>query len=183
MKIQQLSLVLALSAIVASPLAMADRPQHPNHPKMLRQSFTSDTTRTNANGQTFTRHTEQTVTANGFRRDSTVTAPDGRTAQRTVTGSIDPENQSRTRTVSGTRMNGDTYSGERTVQRTENGYSKTASRTNAAGETASKQVDVVVDRENHTATKTVTKTGFDGESHTGTVVKTYQRGAPAGSEG
>lgn len=170
MKFQQIAIVAAISAALASPMAMAEKVRLDRH---ARHSITADVTRTTGNGKTMSRHTEQAVTETGFRRESTMTSPEGKTASRIVEGSRDPDTHTYTKTVQGTRMNGDTYSAERVTQKTEDGYNRSVSRTNAAGETASKQVNTVVDRENHTITKNITGNGFNGEVHTATVVKTY----------
>lgn len=169
MKIKNVAIAIALSSALISPLAMAEKAHD-------RQSFSADVTRTTGNGKTMSRHTEQVATANGFRRESTITNGAGKTANRVVEGSRDPETNTYTKTVQGTRMNGDSYSAERVTQRTDDGYVRTQTRTNAAGETASKQVTASVDHDTNTVTKNISATGFNGETHSATVVKTYSKG-------
>src|SRR3990167_817141 len=171
MKTNQLMLAVALAASCVVSVAHAERgAKHPRH------SYSADTTRTYGNGQTYNRHTEQTATATGFNRSSTVTGPDGKTASRNVSGNRDAEAGTYSKSINGTRMNGDTYSGERVTQKTDDGYNRSSTRTNASGDTASKQVSAVVDRENGTLTKNISATGFNGETHSATVVKTYSKG-------
>lgn len=173
MKIRHFALVVAVSSALASPLVMAESVRAGG--LSARHGFTTDVTRTTGSGKTLSRHTVQEATDTGFRRETRVTNPQGKTASRTVEASVDADAGIRTRSVEGTRMNGDTYSGERIAQRTEEGYNRVMSRTNAAGETASKEVSTRIDRANDTLTKNVRVTGFDGETHTTTVVKTWNR--------
>lgn len=176
MKIHHLMLAVALTTSCIVPVAHAERAaKHPRH------SYSADVTRTYGNGKTVNRHTEQTATATGFNRSSTMTGSDGRTASRNVSANRDAETGTYTKSVNGTRMNGDTYSGERVTQKTDDGYTRSSTRTNASGETASKQVSAVVDRENGTLTKNISATGFNGETHSTTVVKTYSKGDATGS--
>lgn len=113
---------------------------------------------------------ERTRTENGFNQRMVLTTPDGRTAERNVTVTRDPEAKIRTREVTGTRLNGETYSGEQVMERTETGFRNTSTRTNSAGQSATRTVDASVDREAGVVTKNITVTGFDGETHTKTVV-------------
>lgn len=172
MKIQTLAIAIALSSALASPLAMAEKIH-------ARNSFTADVTRTTGNGKSMSRHTEQVATDTGFKRSSTLTSAAGKTASRNVEGSYDASSKTYTKTIDGTRMNGDTYSGERVTQKTENGFDRSLSRTNAAGQTATKDISVAVDKENKTVTKNISVTGFNGEVHNATVVKTYSNGGSA----
>lgn len=174
MKIRHFALVVAVSSALASPLVMAESVRAGG--LSARHSFTTDLTRTTGSGKTLSRHTAQVATDTGFRRDTRVTNPQGKTASRTVEASVDADAGIRTRSVEGIRMNGDTYSGERITERTEDGYNRVVSRTNAAGETASKEVSTRIDRANNTLTKNVSATGFNGETHTATVVKTWDHG-------
>ena len=170
MKFKTLAIAMAVSASLGVSAAHAERVRaHERH------SFTADVTRTTGSGKIMTRHTEQLATDTGFHRETTMTNPEGKTASRTVDGSYDPETKTYTRVVAGTRINGDSYSSERVTQRTEDGYNRSVERTNAAGETAKKDVTVVVDRANHTITKDVTAEGFNGEVHTSAQVKVYAK--------
>lgn len=148
---------------LASTVSFADQRPMPRH------DISKTITRETAAG-TMTRTMEQRRTENGFTRQQTLTTPDGRTATRDMSVVNDRENQTRTREMTGTRLNGDTYSGQQVTVRTENGYQQTGTRTNANGETATRQVDATVDQEAQTLTKNISVTGFDGETKTKTVV-------------
>lgn len=176
MKTKPLMLAVVLAASCAVSVAHADLGA-----KHQRHSYTADVTRTAGNGKTVSRHTAQTATATGFNRSTAMTAPDGRTASRTVSGNRDAEAGTYTKSINGTRLNGDTYSGERVTQKTDDGFTRSSTRTNASGETASKQMSVEVDKENGTLTKNISATGFNGETHSVTVVKTYSKGEASGS--
>lgn len=116
------------------------------------------------------RQMERIRTDNGFTRKVTTTTADGRTATRNITVTRDPETQTRTRTIEGTNFAGESFSGQSTQQRTENGYTSSHQRTNTEGQTASSNNVVIVDQETGTATKTITRTNFAGETNTKTVV-------------
>lgn len=124
---------------------------------------------------------ERNRTEDGFTRRMVLTTPDGRTAERNTTVTRDSESKTRTREVSGTRLNGDTYSGEQVMERTETGFRNTTTRTNAQGQTATRTVEADVDREAGVVTKNITRTGFDGETQTKTVV--IERGVAPVSDG
>lgn len=116
------------------------------------------------------RQMERIRTDNGFTRKVTTTTTDGRIATRNMAVTRDPETQTRTRTMEGTNFAGESFSGQSTQQRTENGYTSSHQRTNAQGQTASSNKIVTVDQEAGTATKTITRTNFAGETSTKTVV-------------
>lgn len=120
----------------------------------------------------FTRHTEQQATDNGFIRNTRVIRADGATASRTTTVANDPDNQTRTRLVNGVNFQGETYSGQAVTQRTESGYTRESSATNAEGKTLSRSVNASIDREAGSITKDVSVTGPNGETRSHTVVKT-----------
>lgn len=126
---------------------------------------------------TWTRSMHQQRTDGGFTRNHQVTAPDGRTAERHVSGHYDRETQTRTINTEGTRLNGEYYSGQRELTRTESGYVRSASRTNGQGETAQSTTTFTVDKEAGVATKEKTITGFNGETHT--ISKTIELNAGA----
>jgi len=169
MKIKALVIAISVSAALASPIVMADNVR-------ARGSFAAEVTRTTSGGHSMTRQTVQNATTNGFQRATNVTTGAGKMARRSVEASRDAASQTYSRTVDGVRMNGDTYSAERITQRTEDGFNRSLSRTNADGATASKQVDVAVNKDAGTLTKNTTVTGFNGEVHSSTVVKTYSNG-------
>ncbi len=134
-------------------------------------SGTVDKTRQTPNG-TYTRHTEQTATANGFNRTSTATRPDGKTATRNLSVENNKDTGTRTKTISGTNFNGGSYSGQKVTQKTDSGYTRDASFTNAQGKTASRHVEATLDKDAGTVTKNITATHPNGETTTTTVVKT-----------
>ena len=172
MKVSKLALAIAVSASMGVTAAHAERLH-----LAQRNSFNVDVTRSNSAGMSMHRHTVQQATANGFQRSTSLTNAAGATASRNVSGSYDASSQAYARTVDGVRLNGDVYSAERATQRTEAGFNRSVSRTNAAGETASKETAVAIDKENHSITKNVTAVGFDGKTYAGSVVKTYSKGA------
>lgn len=168
MKAQSLLLALALSALALSPTANAEQ----SKPVKQRHNFTRDATHTTGKGRTVTSHTEQVVTDTGFNRSTTVSAPNGKTASRDVVGTYDPVTKTYTKSIDGTRMNGNQYSADAVTTRTEDGYERHSTATNAAGKTATRDAVVTVDKENKTVTKEITATGFNGKTQTTTVVKT-----------
>ncbi len=113
MKTSKLMIAVALAASCAVSVANAERVRDRDH---QRRDFTTDVTRTTGSGKTFTRHTEQTATENGFHRDSTMTNPAGKTATRSVDGSYDPETRTYTKEISKTNFKGETRN--RTVTKT-----------------------------------------------------------------
>lgn len=173
MSFKKLTTVTATVLLITSPLAMAG-----NAP--VRHSFSTDVTRSTDAGRSMHRHTEQTASQHQFRRESTLTTGNGNSAHRTVEGQYDADNQRYIRSVNGERLNGSTYAGERITQKTDNGYTRSASRTNANGDTATRSADVSVDRESNTVTKNITATNFQGDTHTATVTRTLTPTAPDG---
>lgn len=166
---KQILLVLTIAAATIAGAAHAERPP--------RQSFTTDVARSGAEGRGYSRHTEQVGTATGFSRQSSMTTNSGKTASRAVGVSNDAEAQARTRTVEGVRLNGNSYSGEKVTTRTDDGYARSGSYTNAAGQTASRDVAVSVDPQAQSVSRSKTVTGFNGETHSSTVVRTRTGGA------
>jgi hypothetical protein len=118
-----------------------------------------------------TRHIDQVRTENGFERDMTKTNAQGQTATRHTSVVNDKENKTRTRTVTGTNYNGGQYSGQRVTQKTENGYTRDATFTNSQGKTTTRSVDAVVDKDARTVTKNISVTSPEGETKTKVVVK------------
>lgn len=145
----------------------------------LRGDVSKTMTRTTPNG-TLTRTLQQQRTDTGLIRQQTLTTPDGRTAQRDTTIINDRENQTRTKEVSGTRLNGDSYSGVKTTTRTDTGFEQAASRTNAQGQTATSNKTVTIDKDAGLATSVRTVTDFNGETHT--ISKTIERGSGAAAQ-
>jgi hypothetical protein len=161
-------LILTLVAASAAAGAQADT--------ALRQGFAADVTRTGVDGRGFSRHTEQLRTPAGFTRQSTLTTTAGKSAQRAVVVNNDAAAQARTRAVEGTRLNGNAYSGQAVTTRTGDGYVRSGTYTNAAGETATRDVSVSVDAEAQSLTKTRSVTGFNGETRSSTTVRTRTGG-------
>jgi hypothetical protein len=167
-------LSLAIALAVAAGSAHAERAGH-------RQSFAVDRTRTTERG-VFTSHTDQTVTQNGFTRDTSRTNPNGKTATRDMTVTNDAQTKTHTREVSGTTMSGKNYSSESVLQKTDSGYTRESTRTNPNGKTTSRDVDATIDKDNHSITKDISVTGPNGQVHETTVVKQYSKGASVSAE-
>lgn len=177
MKANYLLLTLTLSSIVLAPAVQADQLRRGAH----RHNFSTDVSRTVGNGKSYNRHTEQTVNDNGFTRDNAITGPNGKTADRHVNVNNDPSTMTHTKTVSGSRLNGNEYSGQRSTTRTDNGYEHHGSYTNANGKTATRDKSVSVDKENNTVTKEVSGEGFNGKSYESTKVKTWGSASDTGA--
>lgn len=171
MKFQSSLLAIALIGSLASNAALAD--QNRSH---FRQGFSTDVTRTTAAGRSMHRHTEQVTSQNQFVRRHQLETGAGQSASRMVTGSYDSDTQSISRNVEGVRLNGDTYATNRSLAKTQDGYTKSATHTNASGATASKQAQVIFDVEAQTMTKTISATNYQGETKSATVVRSYQAG-------
>ena len=147
---------IAIAICLAAGAAHAER-------NVQRGSHSVDKTRTTANG-TFTRHTEQTATDNGFTRASVATNAAGKTATRNVSVANDAATGTHTRDVSGSTFNGKTYSGSSVTQKTDDGYTRSGSITGPNGNSASRDAVVSIDKSAGTASKTVTATGPNGET-------------------
>lgn len=171
MKMQTLILSSVLLGSVALSSAQADTLRHNQ-----RHSFQTEVTRSNGAGRSITRQTQQVAGTNQFQRDTTLTTGQGKTANRHIEGNYDPETKTYTRTLEGSRLNGDTYSSIREASKTENGFVRSQTRTNSAGETASKDVTVSADKENRTLTKEVSATGFHGKTYNATLTQSYGDG-------
>lgn len=118
-----------------------------------------------------TRHVDQVRTENGFERDMTKTNAKGQTATRHTSVINDKETKTRTRTVTGTNYNGGEYSGQRVTQKTEDGYTRDATFTNSQGKTTTRSVDAVVDKDAGTVTKNISVTNPEGETKEKVVVR------------
>ena len=139
-----------------------------------RKSGSFDKHRMTSKGS-FTRHTEQVATDNGFTRNTVTTRPNGDTATRNMTLTRDKEAGTRTREVSGSHFNGVSYSGQSVTQQTEDGFTRDSTYTNAQGKTASRHVDAMVNKEEGVVTRNISVTKPNGETTEKTVVKTIQR--------
>lgn len=120
------------------------------------QAFTTNSTKTLANGETITRTTTQSVTDNGFTRNSNLTNSQGQTASKNISVVNDKETGTRTRTVEGSTFDGDAFGHQNTIQKTDNGFVKNSSFTTPEGKTGSKEVVGVIDKEAGTFTKNIT---------------------------
>lgn len=164
---------LSLATMLIATSAQAGERRHGrDHQHGPRHSFTQDTTRTTGDGRVFTRHTEQTVSANGFQRESIATNPQGKTATRTVTGTRDPANKTYTRSVDGTTFSGKTYSRDTVTQKTSDGYTRETNATLPNGKTMERDVHATVDKQAGTLTRDISVTKPNGEVVEKTVVTT-----------
>lgn len=117
------------------------------------------------------RTSERQKTDNGFIQTTTKTNADGQTASRETTLVRDAETKTISKSTTGTNFNGDSYSQTSVKQKTDTGFTKTNSVTNAAGATATREVTLVRDPETKTATKTISGTNFNGDAYSATDVK------------
>ncbi len=147
--------IAALSLLAGSVFADADR----SHKRVKKH-----------HNPPVTRQVEQVRTENGFERDMTKTNAKGQTATRHTSVVNDKESKTRTRTVSGTNYNGGQYSGQRVTQKTENGYTRDSTFTNSQGKTTTRSVDATVDKQAGTVTKNISVTNPEGETKTKVVV-------------
>ena len=108
-----------------------------------------------------------------LQRQTLVTTGQGASASRSVEGQYDAANQSYSRNLEGTRFNGDSYAASRETVKTDTGYERNVSRTNSAGETASANTSVIRDRDSKSVTKDVQATGFNGQSYSTTVTRSF----------
>ncbi|MBK8187669.1 MAG: hypothetical protein IPK77_10775 [Cellvibrio sp.] len=118
-----------------------------------------------------TRQVDRVRTENGFERDMTKTNAKGETATRHTSVVNDKETQTRTRTVTGTHYNGGEYSGQSVTQKTEDGYTRDATRTNSQGKTTTRSVDATIDKEAGTVTKNISVTNPEGETKDKVIVR------------
>lgn len=99
-------------------------------------------------------------------RTRTMTRADGATATRSMTIDHDPDNKTFTKEINGERFNGKTYNTTDVMQRTDDGYTRTTTRTNGDGETRSRDVVAEFNREAGTMHKEITLTDKDGNTKT-----------------
>lgn len=140
-----------------------------------RHSFQTEVTRT-AGDRSLRRTTEQVAGQGHFQRTTQITTGQGKTASRKVQGQYDATTQTYTRTMEGTRPNGDTVSSIRQTTKTEDGFVRSQSRTNANGQVATKNVSVSVDHENQVQTRTVDATGYNGKTYSATTKRSWGDG-------
>jgi hypothetical protein len=123
--------------------------------------------------QPHTRTTERQRTENGHTRTDTWTAADGRSATRNAEVTNDREAGTRTRNVDYTGPNGNTASVDSVRTRTEDGFTRSTTVTNAQGETATRDLTVSRDKEAGTVTRDANYTTFDGRE--GSMTDVVQR--------
>ncbi|RLU01879.1 hypothetical protein [Ketobacter sp.] len=137
-----------------------------------RHSFQTEVTRT-AGDRSLRRTTEQVAGQGHFQRTTQFATGQGKTASRKVQGEYDAAAQTYTRTLESTRPNGDTVSSVRETTKTEDGFVRSQSRTNADGQMASKQVSVSVDHENQVQTRNVEASGYAGASYSASTTRSW----------
>jgi len=114
----------------------------------------------------YTRHTERQKTENGRTRSDTWTNSAGKTATRDAVVVNDRESGTRTRDVQWQGPNGGQASRHDVTQKTADGYTRSSVATNRKGQTATREAEVVRDKEAGTRTREVTTTGFNGKTRT-----------------
>ena len=105
-------------------------------------------------------------TTNGHTRSDTWTNAQGRTARRDAEVVNDKQAQTRTRDVQWQGPEGGQGSRRDVTQRTDDGYTRNSTATNAQGQTATRSATVVNDAATRTRSRNVTATGFDGSTRT-----------------
>lgn len=140
-----------------------------------RHSFQTEVTRT-AGERSMHRYTEQVASQHQFQRTTNIETGQGKTASRMIQGNYDEATKTYTRSMDSTRPNGDSVSSLRQTSKTDDGLVRTQTRTNAQGQVASKEVNVSVDRENQTQTRNVEATGFDGQTYSASVTRSFGQG-------
>jgi hypothetical protein len=152
------ALLIVLAA--ASPDAFARDGSKARGPKMDRP-----------NGS-YTRTTVHQRTENGRTRNDTVVGANGKTATRDVVVVNDREAGVRTRNVDYVGPNGGTASVDRTTTRTEDGFTRNTVITNRQGETATRDMTLVRDKEAGTVSRSANYTTFNGKEGSMTDVRT-----------
>ena len=117
-----------------------------------------------AAGGSWTRSTERQRTESGHVRSDRWEGANGQTASRNVEVTRDPAAGTRTRESDWTRPNGDSGHASTVTTRTDDGYTRNTTVTNAQGQTATRDVVVSRDAAAGTSTRSVDYTGFDGKT-------------------
>lgn len=120
----------------------------------------------------YTRTTVRQKTENGRTRSDTIVGANGRTASRNAVVVNDKEAGVRTRNVDYVGPGGKTASVDHTTTRTENGFTRNTVATNRQGETATRDMTLVRDKEAGTVTRSANYTTFDGKEGSMTDVRT-----------
>ncbi|MEM9171852.1 MAG: hypothetical protein AAGA84_04020 [Pseudomonadota bacterium] len=102
------------------------------------KSVTTNRNTTRLDGRSASSETIMQRTEDGYTRTTNGTNFDGKAFSRTETGQYDAESQTWTRNAESTGPNGGTRTLDATVERTENGAVRTATRTNAKGESVTR---------------------------------------------
>ncbi|GAB2189639.1 hypothetical protein MAH1_12470 [Sessilibacter sp. MAH1] len=135
------------------------------------KNFNVNQSRTTVNG-TFNRNIQRQTNENGFTKSRSATLPNGQSKSRVKEVSVDQDTQTATKTVNGTRLNGESYSKTSQATRTENGYATSSSRTGIQGNTVSKNTNASYDKDSGTVTKNKEFIDAQGQSHTSTTTRT-----------
>ena len=114
--------------------------------------------------QPHTRTTERQRTETGHTRTDTVTRADGATATRNAVVTNDKEAGTRTRNVDYTGFDGKSRSVDSTRTKTDDGFTRSTTATNAQGETATRDLTMSHDQDTGTTTRSANYTTFDGRS-------------------
>jgi hypothetical protein len=111
----------------------------------------------------YSQQTRVERTANGHTRSDTWTSADGRTTSRNATVVNDKAGGTRTRDVQRQGPEGQTATRHEETQRTENGYTRNSTATNAQGQTTTRNTTAVYDPSTKTWTRDVSVNGGDGD--------------------
>jgi len=114
--------------------------------------------------QPHTRTTERQRTDTGHTRTDTVTRADGATATRNAVVTNDKDAGTRTRNVDYTGFDGKSRSVDSTRTKTDDGFTRSTTATNAQGETATRDLTMSHDQDTGTTTRSANYTTFDGRS-------------------
>jgi hypothetical protein len=112
--------------------------------------------------QPHTRTTERQRTENGHARTDTWTGANGRTATREAVVNHDRTAGTRTRDVDYTGPNGGTKSVDGVRTKTDEGFTRNTTATNAQGQSAARDLAVSRDKETGTVTREANYSTFDG---------------------
>jgi hypothetical protein len=105
-------------------------------------------------------------TTSGHTRNDTWTNAQGRTASRDAVVVDDKQARTRTRDVQWQGPEGGQGSRHDVTQRTDDGYTRNSTATNAQGQTATRNATVANDAATRTRSRNVTATGFNGGTRT-----------------
>ena len=166
-------------AVLTLPWAvsLADRPAQAAIERAANQQHRAervqrqDQLRAQRDARVVSRDVSKSKTDNGFERHATAINAQGQAASRDTVVSRDAESQSRSRETTGQRFDGSSYSSTAVVQKTDDGYTRNATRTNAEGEVASRATTVTRDAETKTVTRETMGQNFDGGSYSASSVK------------